>query len=746
MKHLHIHLAFLAKSILIAAGVLGGQITANAAVLEEVIVTAQKREQNLQDVPISVTAFSGAQTEALGLNTTQELVGQVPALQVQSYTPSFTSFNLRGISQNNFKDHLEAPVAVYVDDVYLGSMNAINMQMFDMARTEVLRGPQGTLFGRNATGGLLHFRSRKATEDELNGYIRASYGEHDDRIIEGAVGGAFSDTVRGRFAGRMQKADGYIKPGTVAAGVLGPGDPGFTASGNDANESDGYVIRANLQIDLTENTLLDLQLQHTEDDDVGTGQYVVKFVAADPATLFGLEPGAPITGDVHRHASNSTAELYNRESTIYTGKLTHGFSNGVEMNYVGAYVDLDKTYHEDAAGGLFFFPYSTQADYEQWSHELRFSGSTDRMRWLAGGYLLDVDFEGLDVVGGPVIVGDPTGEITTNPIIESENWSVFGEVEYDFTDALTMIAGFRWSQDDKNIAFRATANNFTAPGTPDGTTVFELTSAIAASTNPAHDSVPTIDYGDWAGRLQFSYQTENNLIYGAINRGIKGGNWSPSSDVSLDNFQHSEEVLLAYELGIKSTIFDGKGRVNAAIYYYDYDDYQVFSLVGAVPQVANSDASSYGGEIEFAYYPTENWDLNVGLAYIDSEVDFVEGVIPGSGNSNVEYPQAPRVSLNGLIRYNTDIAGGNLALQVDGYWNDDQFIEGSNSLASLQTSYGVVNARATYARDSWSASVWVKNLADEEYLLYNLDIAFAGIIEQVYGPPRQVGVTVKYNF
>ena len=236
----------------------------SAQFLEEIVVTAQKREQSLQDVGISVTALSGEQMEALGFNTSQELVQQVPGLQMNSFNPGYTAFNLRGISQNNFADHLEAPVAVYVDDVYLGSMNALNLQMFDMAATEVLRGPQGTLFGRNATGGLIHFRSNKATEDEWNGYFKASYGERDDRVLEGAVGGAFSDSVRGRIAGRMQKTDGYIKAGNHPFS-------GVPATGRDGGENDGFVVRGNLQIDLSEKTLLDLQIQHTEDNDVGTG-------------------------------------------------------------------------------------------------------------------------------------------------------------------------------------------------------------------------------------------------------------------------------------------------------------------------------------------------------------------------------------------------------------------------------------------------------------------------------------------
>ena len=258
---------------------------AEAQVLEEVIVTAQKREQNIQDVGISITAMSGTMMNDLGLDNMQEISQQIPGLQLQTFTPAFTIFNLRGISQNNFTDNLEAPVAVYVDDVYVASMNALGMQMYDMDRVEVLRGPQGTLFGRNATGGLVHYVTRKANEDETNGYLQASFADFGTTNLEGAIGGSFTDNVRGRIAGRWEESDGYVEGGI---------EP-FTNSqvvGRDAHGADGYSFRGSLQIDASDNVSIDLGASLTKDDDVPTGMYTVTFAGFDPDT--GL--GVPLTG------------------------------------------------------------------------------------------------------------------------------------------------------------------------------------------------------------------------------------------------------------------------------------------------------------------------------------------------------------------------------------------------------------------------------------------------------------------
>ena len=222
-----------------------------------------------------------------------------------------------------------------------------------------------------------------------------------------------------------------------------------------------------------------------------------------------------------------------------------------------------------------------------------------------------------------------------------------------------------------------------------------------AAVNPG---VNTIDYGDWAGRLALNFAlSDSTILFGSVNRGIKGGNWSlgVGANITPDSFQHDEEVLLSYELGFKTG--SDKFRLNGTVFYYDYTDYQAFSLAGGAPLVANSDASSYGGELEFFWYPTDNLDIILGASFLDSKVDEVVGpfsiINPGGGVGNAitdaEFPNAPALSLNYLFRYNFDIGNGNLAAQIDGVWNDDQFLEVTNGTGTIQPAYNVSNARLT---------------------------------------------------
>jgi iron complex outermembrane receptor protein len=737
-------------SLAIALAGFGAAPLASAQVLEEVVVTAQKREQSLQDVGISVSAFSGEQLRALNATSTVDITQQVPGLQLFTFSPAFTVFSLRGISQNNFQDNLEAPVAVYLDGAYVASMNAINTQLFDMERVEVLRGPQGTLFGRNATGGLIHFLTRRADDDALNGYLQAGAAEFDTYSVEGAIGGGFSDNVRGRFAGRWEESDGYVKAGSAL---------GRDATGGPSNGADGYALRGALQIDASEDIVIDLTARYSKDDHAPTGQYVVSLAGFDINTGLGAFNDAynldaegnpvgttdysrtPITGSAHRHWSDENP-YFDREMTSLQAEVTADIGDGTELVSITNWFTMDKFYIEDAAGGFGFFPYNTINDYDQWSQELRLSGEQAAWTWQVGAYYLDMTWDTFQSVAGALILGgtSDTQKMSTYGVVDSRNWSVFGQAEYAISDNWTVIAGGRWSQDDKDLDMRRVYEDV-----PEGIPPEEIFNIR----NVGIPGVDTIDYGDYAARLQLNWRPmDGTLLYASYNRGIKGGNWSldPLGGVADENLQHDEEVLNAYEIGLKTDVFAGTARLNIAAYYYDYQDYQAFSIIGLTPQVTNSDAKSHGGEIEFVANPIEGLDLMLGASFIDSEVDAVPDVF--GGTVQAEFPNAPSMSLNALARYEFPAFGGSLSAQVDGMWNDDMYLEGTNSEVSFEESYSVWNAHVGFKTgdDRIGVMAYVRNFTDEEYRLYNLDLGLLGFIEQVFAPPRQVGVTVTYNW
>jgi len=713
----------------------------------DIVVTAQKREEKLQDVGISVTALSGDALETLHLSNMQQISQQVPSLNVSTWTPAFTTFNLRGISQNNFQDNLEAPVAVYIDEVYMGSMNALGLQMFDMERVEVLRGPQGTLFGRNATGGLIHFLTRDASETQLNGYAEATIADFGTYSAEGAVGGALTNTIRARIAGRWETSNGYIKAGFNP--FPADGGPGRQALGRTSQGANGYALRSNVQFDLGPETLLSLTGYYSKDHDVPTGQYIVRFAEGDPDTGLGIPTSGPITGSVWKHASDEDT-FFNRKVRSGTARLTHRLADNIDLTYIGNYTSMDKFYIEDAGGGLIFFPFETIADYKQWSQELRLSGSMDRFRWQVGAYYLNMDFNGGFNASG-IITGSPEGRIESHVDLDSRNWSIFGQGEYDFTPQLTGIVGLRWSQDNKKIKFNQISFNMEDQGIPSGTEIFDFADQIAQ--HPEFAGHDKIDYGDWAARVQLNYKPNDDLLFFlSYNRGIKGGNWSPAPTVELANFRHGNEVLHSFELGEKWTIAPGT-RLNATAFYYDYKDYQAFALTGLQPQVTNSDATVKGGEIELFAHPARNLDFALGAAFLDSSVDFVPAVIPGTGTENAEMPQAPHFSLNALARYAFPLTFGELAFQLDGRYLGGHFLEGTNSEVSRQDAYAVVNGTIslTDPDQRWQASLWVKNVTNSKYLVYNLDLGVAfgdgtGFTEQMYAPPRQFGATLRFGF
>ena len=433
----------------------GEQATSGEAVaFGDIVVTATKRSENVGRVPISISAFSGDQLKALGITETTQITQHIPGLQLNAWSPNVTIFNLRGVSQNNFTDYLESPVAVYIDDAYMGSINGVSGQLFDVSRVEVLRGPQGTLFGRNATGGLVHYLSTEASNPDFNSYVTAGYERFDRRTLEAAAGGSIAPGLRFRVAGRIANADGYVKPQAALPGV-------FESNGQALGGENGWALRGTLQADLGSRGTLDLWYKHSEDNGVATGGYVFDncdltpsgYCTTDAAGLSNGTGGVinAITGEKaspFANFSNVRGSL-DRDIDVAQAKLLYDFG-GAKLTAITNYTWLDKAYVEDGdATPLDLIGFGTTAQYRQFSQELRLSGDAPQFRWQVGAYYLDMKIRGTSLTSGVPALGAAaaTGLGGTNPAIDdnynlrSKNWSLFGQVEYDLAEKVTFVAG-----------------------------------------------------------------------------------------------------------------------------------------------------------------------------------------------------------------------------------------------------------------------------------------------------------------
>ncbi|WP_309751771.1 TonB-dependent receptor [Novosphingobium sp.] len=766
-----------------------GTENANEGLAGEIIVTATKRSESLQKVPISVSAFSGEQIDRLGITNTTQITQQIPSLRVNAWSPNLTIFSLRGISQSNFTDNLEAPVAVYQDNAYIASMNAVSGQLFDIKRIEVLRGPQGTLFGRNATGGLIHYLSEDASKTELNGYAQGDYGRFDDWSLEGALGGQLAEGIRFRAAARIEQADGYIKSRDTDATAIGFGV--IPGSGQDLGGKNGWAARLNIQADLSPDATLSLWYKHAEDNNVATGGYVFEncvylangYCDTNAAGLSDAQNGV-INGITAEPASpwehfGERPGRLDRVMNSYQGQLDWDFG-AAKLTAITNYLTMDKQYAEDGDALPFLIVnLDTFVDFKQFSQELRLSGDTEKLKWQIGAYYLDMDYDGLHgVTGAPIydlaIAGNGGFSVPTVDQfykIKSNNWSVFAQGDIQLTDQLSLTLGGRYSKDNKSIDYVNVLSDPTFAPQPDPVVLF--TDQDLAAVVPG---VNREKYGDWAARVSLNYQADpDTLLFASWSRGIKGGNWSLSSNIAAADFRHRPETLNSLEAGFKTTLLGRSLRLNGTVFHYIYDDYQAFSLAGGVPHVFNSDARSTGAELEAFWSPSKNFDAVFGATWQTSSVDSIPAtdiqfgpeLFPGAPDTqyctnlggvfrcdfpqktitDVELPNAPQFSFNYLLRYNFDIGGGNLAAQVDGVWYDDQFLEVTNGLGSKQDAYNVTNASLTYRHQASgiSLSAWGRNVFNKQYRAYALNLGILGVTS-IYAPPTTYGVTLRVPF
>lgn len=732
----------------------------SSLMLEEVVVTANKREQNLQDVGLSVTAFNGNQLKELGYSEPVDIVAQTPGVEMASFHQSYASFNIRGVNQNDFADHLEPPIALYQDNAYIPHQGAARAQMFDVERVEILRGPQGTLFGRNATGGLVHVLSSRPTK-EFSGYLDFTAAEYNLFKIEGAVSGSLTDALSARIAFVKNESDGWFE----------------NRSGEDLNNQNNYAVRTMFEWDVTDDTMLGLKIHGANNEDesgyayshtptkVGPDGLGVQVgedeIASYPNILGGDDivaecPGCDILGfnepDNDSRTGSSQFGDFHRDIHGATFNLGMSFDN-FNLTAITDYLVVDKFMAGDTDGtDREFFLYTTDQHSTSFAQEIRLDGGGSDFRWQTGAYYLTMDSDYLARVDLDVSVYTGGSEPNilqsiTDYAIKMDTWAVFGQLEKDITDSLTLTAGLRYTEDDKEIDAVFS----------DLTVAFGLTSPTYFNKD-LYPSLAQKNFQNYSGRLQLDWRPNDEwLYYASYNRGHKSGNWAmpvfgleadPTAreEVNYPSLPHDEEVLESYEVGAKGSFHDGLAVFNASVFYYDYTDYQVFSLRNASQILFNRDATVSGGELELKLNPMTGLDVVFGASSIWEKT--VENVPLPTGSGDRDLPQSPDFTFNTLIRYEWPVFDGAMAVQTDYSWTDDFFFYAINEPVTHQDSYGVANARVSYTSgdESWQVALWAKNVLDEEYSAFRLDVSSLAICSCAPAAPRWIGATASYRW
>ena len=699
-----------------------------ATVLEEVVVTAQKREQSLQDVAISITALDSGQIRDFRFVASTDVVAQAP--NVYNFSTQGRGANaatyIRGVGLSDFGDAHETPVAGYIDEFYMLPPSGLDFALYDLERVEVLRGPQGTLFGRNTTGGLIHFITKKPSR-EAEGYIDATYASYDEVRLEGMVNAPAGENLAVRASMLFHDGDGYVKN-------LNPQFKDGTDYGTKSGRvqllytpTEDLEILAKVQYGdinviplYTDHEIAYIDpatgLQHLDLDGVDTFGFNERQVGAEkPRTVYTDNP------------QEVESEVFN-----WLIRVDWDMPNNITLTSLTGYAWVTRDNLEDCDGAphnmcTAGFP----VDQHIWTQEARLYQENENFRWTAGFYYLNQDAEAHPTAaffGLPAFLDAPWE-------LNLDSWSIFGHIEYDVSPQVAVLAGVRYTNDDKRYeavntfayAFRNAAGNFVEENV--GDLVNRTDELISAN-------------------LELHYKPRDNwLFYGKVVRGTKAGGFNNGfyNVPTPEDVQFGDETLWSYEGGFKIDFFDRRARMNTAVFYYDYNDFQAFNWTGLAGSVTNADAENYGAEIEIQANPSEPLELSLGIALLETKIEDINN---GTITRDVDMGFAPNVSFNGSASFTQPMMDGSLTLHWDFMWSDNQYRDNFNNPSSDMGEHFVTNARLTYkpGNERWEASFFAQNFTDETNLIKADGFLGFKFRQGVYNPPRWFGGTIRVNF
>ena len=734
-------------------------LAATGAVLEEIVVTSQKREESSQDIGVAVTVLGSDQLINANIDNIQDLQNLAPSLQVgESF--GFAQVMIRGIGTDNPFAGGDPSVGMHIDGVITGQSSAQFGSLFDIARIEVLRGPQGTLYGRNTTGGSVNVITNRPTE-ATSGYARLTLGNYDLIGFEGAVGGSLADKLQGRLAVRKVDRGGYGEN---------------IADGSDIDDADQTSLRGQLLWSMSDYMDLRLAVEYHEEDDAN---YMPKFRAPsyEPAPLPALEP-QPTTGvrAADPRNLNSNVNLQNaRDQNSYTLEYNWAISNSLSLISLTNHQTFEKVPQADFdMTSVDFYIWSESFETEQFSEELRFNFEGEKLHGLIGLFYYTEDIESdnrLDLPlfpqavadSVPVLNGCGIDDNVSNQIVgappevlcfhfrgtaEAEAYALFANVVYVLTPSLKLNFGVRYSDEKR----RGDTDRWTAPGAP------ILTFADERSFSEVSPSV----------RMEW-FPAEDLLFYGSYSEGFKSGIFlSGQTSPVLE-----PEIVDAYELGMKGTFLERRLQLNAAAFLYDYTDLQQGRSVPAgtsgftlVYENAAS-AEIEGIEAEFSWLASDHLRIGGSATYLDAAFDdyvttdpfdtvFQQlGLIPPdvdlsqqlAGNRMVQAPEWSW-TLATTLDFMLSDSGWSTSTTVAASYKDEIYFSQFNHDALSQDSVTTLNANILFTSpdERWTVNAWGKNLTDETIYMGTFILNSSRTNAGFLAPPRTYGLTVGYQF
>ena len=715
--------------------------------LEEIVVTATKRVQSLQDVPIAVNAFNADTIEVAGINNAGDLAILTPALNINVNTNPFAArMIIRGVGTAQTDPALEPSVGLFIDGVYLGRTGLGMSDLTDIERIEVLQGPQGTLYGKNTNAGAISVITKKPNFEKSEGYVEASVGNYSMNKLTASASGPLTQNLAYRLSGNINQRDGYYD----------------NSAGVDFNDADDWNIQGKLQWEPTESLSILLSGSRVERDTTCCGADAVQTESVNNELVAqGLSPDSndPYDYNVQSNADNRFA----MESDLLSMTIDYDAGWGA-IKSITAWNDYSYRVDQDPdRSELDILTLSNDKfSGDSFSQELRFTASpTDNVDYMLGAFYLEQNTkrggdEPFVFIGDDIItIGSqqdlpfplpfnflvqPGDSLTVDMNQDAETIAFFGQGTWHIGDQWHITGGLRWSDEEKKSdLFSQTYSTAFSNQILGASFLDSVSTPIDATLERSSDNV------DWmlSAVLDIS---DDSMVYASAGTGTKSGGFQTVNGTA-DDREFDDEDTTTYELGIKSTLLDARLRINAAAFYSEIENFQAqrqleTGLGTYVSNEAKVETSGVDFQVEAA--PMPNLVLSAGLLYMH-KYQITDGPEKGA-----DLPFTAEFSGTVAATLVFPLGDGGIYWRTDYSYMDDHTTNVASATQLRDEDYdnrNLINSKLGWRNDSWNVSVWGKNLSDDKYAMQTvLPFLVSGMEAYFLAPPRTFGATVRYTF